>query len=82
LKKHRSMCSAPLVSRQFCLEDMLSHDTDALVPCDAASHLVRVEKIWDVPIRPTVAEDNQVVRRAMTLRPKMLLGLYVRTDAT
>ena len=65
LKKHRSMCSAPLVSRQFCLEDMLSHDTDALVPCDAASHLVRVEKIWDVPIRPTVAEDNQVVRRAI-----------------
>ena len=65
LKKHKSMCRAPLVCRQFCLEDVLSHDNDVLAPCDAASYLARIEKIWDVPIRPTVAQDNQVVRHAV-----------------
>lgn len=65
LKKHKSMCCAPLVSRQFSLDDVLSHDNNTLAHCDAASHLVRVEKLRDIPICPTIDEDSDRVMHAV-----------------
>lgn len=59
------MCSAPLVSRQFSLDDVLSHDNNTLAHCDAASHLVRVEKLRDIPICPTIDEDSDRVMHAV-----------------
>ena len=65
VEKTQTLGRAPALSRQFDLGAVLAHDNARLAPCDAASYIVLVDKLWDVPMRPSAAEDKKDVLEAV-----------------
>ena len=57
MRTHKSLCKAPAVSRKMCASEVVAQPDHVLSCCDTAKNLDRVEKIWDVPLRPSFKED-------------------------
>ena len=56
-RKHSHLCNAQTVSKRTCAQEVVELPGHYLDSFDKARNLDRVEKIWDVPLRPSVHED-------------------------
>ena len=60
-QKHSRFCNAPAVSKRTDAQEIVDMPNSYLSTLDKASDLDRIEKIWDVPWRPSVQDDRRAV---------------------